>query len=159
MTAVAASGIKIMSDSLMPFQPAIDEPSNILPSLKNPSSTRRVGMVTWCSLPIVSVKRRSANFASFSLINFRTSAGVMCVLAVIAIRPSRKARALSAMQLMCHFDAHTDQALAALQQAICIIMEQDEKICAPFWCITDTWRAGGGRRPQIPAVTGELSAR
>src|ERR1700733_8950914 len=70
-----------MSDSLMPFQPAIDEPSNIFPSLKKPSSTRRVGTVTCCSLPIVSVNRRSANLASFSLINFRTSAGVMCVLA------------------------------------------------------------------------------
>src|SRR5712672_1575556 len=81
MTAVAGSGIKIMSDSLIPFQPAIDEPSNILPSLKNPSSTKRVGMVTCCSLPIVSVKRRSANFASFSLINFRTSAAVIGVLA------------------------------------------------------------------------------
>ena len=32
MTAVVASGIRIMSDSLMPFQPAIEEPSNILPS-------------------------------------------------------------------------------------------------------------------------------
>ncbi len=81
MTAVAGSGIKIMSDSLIPFQPAIDEPSNILPSLKKPSSTKRVGTVTCCSLPIVSVKRRSANFASFSVIKFKTSAGVMCVLA------------------------------------------------------------------------------
>src|SRR5258705_11444159 len=80
MTAVAGSGIKIMSDSLIPFHPAIDEPSNILPSLKKPSSTRRVGMVTWCSLPIVSVKRRAANFASFSLINFKTSAGGKAVL-------------------------------------------------------------------------------
>src|ERR1700731_1140514 len=81
MTAVAGSGIKIMSDSLMPFHPAMDEPSNILPSLKKPSSTRRVGTVTCCSLPMVSVKRRSANFASFSLINFRTSAGIICILA------------------------------------------------------------------------------
>src|ERR1017187_9106719 len=80
MTAVAGAGIKIMDDSLIPFQPAIDEPSNILPSLKKPSSTSRVGMVTCCSLPIVSVKRRSANFAAFSLINFRTSAGVMSYL-------------------------------------------------------------------------------
>jgi len=30
-TAVVGSGISTMSDSLMPFQPAIDEPSNILP--------------------------------------------------------------------------------------------------------------------------------
>ncbi len=35
MTAVADSGIRIMSDSLIPFQPAIDEPSNILPSSKH----------------------------------------------------------------------------------------------------------------------------
>src|ERR1700689_4548419 len=120
MTAVAGSGIKIMSDSLMPFQPAIDEPSNILPSLKKPSSTSRVGMVTWCSLPIVPVKRRSANLASFSLINFRTSAGVMCVLAGVdwlfwsGFNPGMP----TIMQLMCHGEVHTDQALAVQQQQL-----------------------------------------
>ena len=57
--AVEGSGIRIMSDSLMPFHPAIEEPSNILPSTKKSSSTIRVGMVTCCSLPRVSVKRRS----------------------------------------------------------------------------------------------------
>jgi Trk-type K+ transport system membrane component len=31
-TAVSVSGISTMSDSLMPFQPAMEEPSNILPS-------------------------------------------------------------------------------------------------------------------------------
>jgi hypothetical protein len=31
-TAVAGSGIRIMSDSLIAFQPAIEEPSNITPS-------------------------------------------------------------------------------------------------------------------------------
>jgi hypothetical protein len=30
----AGAATKIMSDSLIPFQPAMDEPSNILPSLK-----------------------------------------------------------------------------------------------------------------------------
>ena len=45
MTAVVGSGIRIMSDSLMPFQPAIDEPSNILPSTKRSSSTRSRGIV------------------------------------------------------------------------------------------------------------------
>ena len=54
MTAVAASGIRIMSDSLMPFQPAIEEPSNILPSVNRSSSTSRAGTVTCCSLPRVS---------------------------------------------------------------------------------------------------------
>ena len=46
-------------------------------------------MVTCCSLPSVSVKRRSANFASFSLINLRTSAGVI-------VRPPGKWIALGA---------------------------------------------------------------
>jgi len=38
-------------DSLMPFQPAIDEPSNILPSRNSSSSTSLAGIVTCCSLP------------------------------------------------------------------------------------------------------------
>ncbi len=37
-TAVDGSGISTMSESLMPFQPVIDEPSNILPS----SNSRRI---------------------------------------------------------------------------------------------------------------------
>ena len=35
-TALSGSGISTMSDSWMPFQPAMDEPSNILPSLEEP---------------------------------------------------------------------------------------------------------------------------
>ena len=77
MTAVPDSGMRIMSDSLMPFQPAIEEPSNILPSRNRSSSTSRAGMVTCCSLPRVSVKRRSANFTCFSLMSFSTSLGVI----------------------------------------------------------------------------------
>ena len=41
ITAVAASGIRIMSDSLIAFQPAIEEPSNMMPSLKESSSMVR----------------------------------------------------------------------------------------------------------------------
>src|SRR5215471_8285491 len=77
MNAVAASGIRIMSDSLMPFHPAMEEPSNILPSRNRSSSTSRAGIVTCCSLPRVSVKRRSANFTCFSLMSLRTSFGVI----------------------------------------------------------------------------------
>src|ERR1700733_6164196 len=77
MTAVAASGIRIMSDSLIPFQPAIEEPSNILPSVNRSASTRRAGMETCCSLPRVSVNRRSAYLTSFSFISFSTSVGVI----------------------------------------------------------------------------------
>src|SRR5712671_4503338 len=159
MTAVAGSGIKIMSDSLIPFQPAIDEPSNILPSLKKPSSTRRVGKVTWCSLPIVSVKRRSANFASFSLINFKTSAGVMCVLAGWLIWPGSTPGVLSTLQLLCHCDAYTDQVLAAGAVRNCIIIDRIAKISAPFWCNSS---AGHGKRDsfaQDGAALSDLGAR
>src|ERR1700722_6700324 len=75
--AVAASGLRIMSDSLIPFQPAIDEPSNIFPSVNRSESTRRAGIETCCSLPRVSVNRRSAYLTSFSFISFSTSVGVI----------------------------------------------------------------------------------
>ena len=39
ITAVDASGIRTMSDSLMPFQPEIEDPSNILPVSNTLSST------------------------------------------------------------------------------------------------------------------------
>jgi hypothetical protein len=63
MTAVAGSGSKIVSDSLIPFQPATGWHRDVL-FLAN-----GIG------------KARSANLASFSAINFKTSAGVIAVLA------------------------------------------------------------------------------
>ena len=41
MQAVAGSGIRFMSNSLIAFQPAIEEPSNIWPSAKVSSSIMR----------------------------------------------------------------------------------------------------------------------
>src|SRR5271167_1384262 len=111
--------MRIMSDSLMPFQPAIDEPSNILPSPKKPASTKRVGMVTCCSLPSVSVKRRSANLASFSLINLRTSAGVMCVLAKVKDCGPGQRLGSPALQFVCQPAVHTDQELAGPLDLVC----------------------------------------
>src|SRR3970282_446946 len=73
MTAVAASGIRIMSDSWMPFQPEIEEPSNILPCSKVSASIVCAGTETCCSLPLVSVKRKSMNLTFLSLIILRTS--------------------------------------------------------------------------------------
>ena len=58
----------------MPFQPAIEEPSNILPSAKNASSTTWAGTLTCCSLPRVSVRRKSTNLTPFSFMSLRTSA-------------------------------------------------------------------------------------
>src|SRR4051812_42829536 len=73
MVAVTGSGIRFMSDSLIAFQPAIEEPSNISPSENTSSSIRPVSNVTCCHLPRGSVKRRSTYLTSLSLIAFRTS--------------------------------------------------------------------------------------
>src|SRR5579863_417634 len=74
--AVTGSGIRHMSDSLMAFQPAIEEPSNIKPSAKVSSSIMPTSKVTCCHLPRGSVKRRSTYLTSLSLIDFRTSLAV-----------------------------------------------------------------------------------
>src|SRR6185369_4439211 len=76
IVAVTGSGIRHMSDSLIAFQPAIDEPSNIVPSAKISSSIMPMSKVTCCHLPRGSVKRRSTYFTSLSLIDFRTSLAV-----------------------------------------------------------------------------------
>src|SRR3984893_5390204 len=77
IVAVTGSGIRHMSDSLIAFQPAIDEPSNIWPSAKVSSSIRLTSNVTCCHLPRGSVKRKSTYFTSLSLIIFRTSLAVV----------------------------------------------------------------------------------
>src|SRR5665213_1267558 len=76
MVAVTGSGIRHMSDSLIAFQPAIDEPSNMVPSAKMSSSIMPMSKVTCCHLPRGSVKRRSTYLTSLSLIDFRTSLAV-----------------------------------------------------------------------------------
>src|SRR6188768_2712783 len=77
MQAVAGSGIKFMSDSLIAFHPAIEEPSNIWPSAKVSSSIMVTSNVTCCHLPRGSVNRKSTYFTSLSLIIFMTSLAVV----------------------------------------------------------------------------------
>src|ERR1700749_3278978 len=76
-TAQVGCGIRHMSDSLIAFQPAIEEPSNIMPSAKVSSSIIETSKVTCCHLPRGSVKRKSAYFTSLSLIIFMTFFGVV----------------------------------------------------------------------------------
>src|SRR4051794_13629878 len=76
IVAVTGSGIRHMSDSLIAFQPAIEEPSNMVPSAKMSSSIMPMSKVTCCHLPRGSVKRRSTYLTSLSLIDFRTSLAV-----------------------------------------------------------------------------------
>src|SRR5258708_38400730 len=94
MVAEAGSGIRHMSDSWIAFQPAIEEPSNIMPSAKVSSSIIVMSKVTCCHLPRGSVKRRSAYLTSFSLINFITSLGVVIERMPLVLRPvARRVRA------------------------------------------------------------------
>ena len=68
-----------MSEAWIPFQPAIEEPSKAWPDSNLSLVKYLTGTVTCCSLPRVSVNRRSTNFTSLSLINFNTSSGVIAI--------------------------------------------------------------------------------
>ena len=71
--AVLGSGINSISDALIPFQPATEEPSNAWPSVNLLLSKAATGTDTCCSFPLVSVKRKSTNFTLLLLIFFITS--------------------------------------------------------------------------------------
>src|SRR3979411_1727020 len=99
IVAVTGSGIRHMSDSLIAFQPAIEEPSNIWPSAKVSSSIMLMSKVTCCHLPRGSVKRKSAYLTSLSLIIFMTFlAVVMDYFPFVRIRTKRMARRLNCVQ-------------------------------------------------------------
>src|SRR6266403_165842 len=67
-TAVEQSGASIMSESLIAFQPAIDEPSNMTPSFRKSSVIVRTWCARCCHLPRGSVKRKSTYLTARSLI-------------------------------------------------------------------------------------------
>src|SRR5690242_6432630 len=77
IVALAGSGIRHMSDSLIAFQPAIEEPSNIWPSENVSSPMRLTSKVTCCHLPRGSVNRKSTYLTSLSAIIFRASLAVV----------------------------------------------------------------------------------
>ena len=79
MLAVLASGMSCMSEASMPFQPAMDEPSKAWPEVNLSSSKAETGTVTCCSLPRVSVKRKSMNLTSCSFTIFITSGTVLAI--------------------------------------------------------------------------------
>src|SRR3977135_861490 len=104
MVAEAGSGIRHMSDSLIAFQPAIEEPSNIWPSAKVSSSIMPMSKVTCCHLPRGSVKRKSAYFTSLSLFSFMRSLGVVLdvvpfVWLTLELQGGRQGRAGPAAQM------------------------------------------------------------
>ena len=61
-----------MSDSLIAFQPAIEEPSKKTPSFNIPSSTIVESIVKCCNFPLGSVNLKSMYSISLSFISFRT---------------------------------------------------------------------------------------
>src|SRR5437763_956993 len=73
-----------MSDSLIAFQPAIDEPSNMKPSVSMSSSMTPEAMVRCCHLPLGSVKRRSTQSISSSLIRDRMVPGLFDMAVALA---------------------------------------------------------------------------
>src|SRR5262250_1308843 len=77
MQALSGSGMSCMSDSWIAFQPAIEEPSNMMPSLNVSSSIVETSVVTCCHLPRGSVNRKSTYFTSLSLIIFKASLAVV----------------------------------------------------------------------------------
>src|SRR4051794_34575404 len=95
MQAVTGSGMRVMSDSLIAFQPEIEEPSNITPSAKVSSSMIDTSKVTCCHLPRGSVKRKSTYLTSLSLIALSTSLAVF-ILSVLSGLSYGKAAALAA---------------------------------------------------------------
>jgi hypothetical protein len=60
----------------MAFQPEIEEPSNIVPSVKISGVIMLTSKVTCCILPRMSVNRRSTNWTSLSLISFIISSDI-----------------------------------------------------------------------------------
>src|SRR6185369_482773 len=85
MLAVAGSCISNMSEASMPFQPAIDDPSNAWPELNLSSSKCETGTVTCCSFPRVSEKRKSTNLTSFSFTIFITSATLLAAISYLLV--------------------------------------------------------------------------
>src|SRR5438105_4649319 len=71
-TAVEQSGTSIMSDSLIAFHPAIDDPSNITPSFRKSSLIVRTWCARCCHLPRGSLNRKSTYLTSCSLISSMT---------------------------------------------------------------------------------------
>ena len=70
---VVKSGFKIISDSLIAFHPAIEEPSKNTPLFNISSSTVDKSCVKCCSLPLGSVNLKSTYSISLSFIIFKIS--------------------------------------------------------------------------------------
>src|SRR3954469_15715562 len=104
-----------MSDSLIAFQPAIEDPSNIRPSVRLSSSITPEAMVRCCHLPLGSVKRRSTQSISSSLMRESTLPASFAIALPLArpakaglrltVRPQRKTHWVPAFAWKQRFDS------------------------------------------------------
>src|SRR6056297_486347 len=85
MRAVAASGMAIMSDSLMACQARMEDPSKPKPSSKIPSSTVSMGYEQCCQVPNMSQNFMSTCATLCCLVNSKNSVGVIKNLLVFTI--------------------------------------------------------------------------
>ena len=76
-TAVVGSGSSSMSDSWICWNPRIEEPSNIRPSVKTFSSNDSAGTVKCCIVPGRSQNLTSTNSTLLSPMNFSTSSALV----------------------------------------------------------------------------------
>src|SRR5260221_4330702 len=100
-TAVSQSGFSSMSLSLIAFQPAIEEPSNMTPSARKSSVIVLMWCERCCHLPRGSVKRKSTYLTSCSLIIAMTflieAAGIVSFPALVGCEHNYRGRALPSL--------------------------------------------------------------
>jgi hypothetical protein len=96
-----------MSDSWMPIQPRIDEPSNPTPSSKVPSSSVSTGYEQCCQLPSMSTNFRSiiSAFDVTTVVFPKTPAEVAALIA-------QRNRELGVQRILFGSDAPTDESFA-----------------------------------------------
>src|SRR6185369_686049 len=90
-----------MSLSLIAFHPAMDDPSNMKPSVKLSSSTTPEAIVRCCHLPLGSVKRRSTQSISSSLIRDRIVPALVPLVMLPSLSPPEqltRARRLAGLE-------------------------------------------------------------
>ena len=77
MTAVAGSGSSSMSDSWICWNPRMDDPSNIRPSVKTSAPNDSAGTVKCCIWPGRSQNLTSMNSTFSSAMKLRTSSALL----------------------------------------------------------------------------------
>src|SRR5665648_1202436 len=86
------SGMSFMSDSWIAWNPRIDEPSNIWPSVKNVASAVSAGTLKCCITPGRSQNRTSTNVTPSFLMKAMTSSAELNIRVslIVGVGPARR---------------------------------------------------------------------